>query len=226
MSKRISSWFKKGSKRSTSDSESSDDVLAANVGSIAGDNELLYASPAVMESVKHSKNSTNGNNRIEFYSKDLPFFWLNNASPHPVVVDGIRYPTAEHLFQAQKFIDSRPDIATKIRKASNPVEAIHIARTFAKEVRPDWIRDGVNVTTMRMVLLTKFMQYSDLRLALLETGDAEIVHASPNDAFWGSAAMSDSIGRGRNVLGRTIMQTRELMRVAAGVGANSGTQTV
>ena len=140
MSKRISSWFKKGSKRSTSDSESSDDVLAANVGSIAGDNELLYASPAVMESVKHSKNSASGNNRIEFYSKDLPFFWLNNASPHPVVVDGIRYPTAEHLFQAQKFIDSRPDIATKIRKASNPVEAIHIARTFAKEVRPDWIR--------------------------------------------------------------------------------------
>ena len=117
MSKRISSWFKKGSKRSTSDSESSDDVLAANVGSIAGDNELLYASPAVMESVKHSKNSANGNNRIEFYSKDLPFFWLNNASPHPVVVDGIRYPTAEHLFQAQKFIDSRaPTLPPKFAK--------------------------------------------------------------------------------------------------------------
>ena len=97
MPTRISSWLKKGSKRSTSDSESSDDVLAANVGSIAGDNELLYASPAVMESVKHSKNSANGNNRIEFYSKDLPFFWLNNASPHPVVVDGIRYPTNDVL---------------------------------------------------------------------------------------------------------------------------------
>ena len=216
-------WFIKTSKRSSSDGELSDDS-SNGVGSIAGDNERVYTSPAVVESIRHGKNATT--NKIEFFSKDLPFFWLNNASDHPVVLDGVRYPTAEHLFQAQKFIDHRPDIANKIRKASNAVEAIHIARTFSRDVRADWIKDGVNVSTMRMVLLTKFMQYSDLRLALLETGDAEIVHASPNDAFWGSAAAPNSVGRGRNMLGRTIMQTRELLRVAAGVGANSGTRTV
>ena len=223
--KKIGVWFGKSTKRTSSDGESSDDSSSGpSVGSFAGDNERIYFSPAVLEAIHFGKHADT--NRIEFYSKDLPFFWLNNASPHPVVVDGVRYPTAEHLFQAQKFIDHRPDIANKIRKTSNPVDAVHIARTYAKEVRFDWIKGGVNVATMRMVLLTKFLQHTDLRLALLETGDAEIVHASPNDAFWGSAACANAVGRGRNVMGRTIMQTRELLRVAAGVGANSGTRTV
>lgn len=223
--KKIGVLFGKLPRRAPSDGESSDDSSSGpTMGSFAGENERVYSSPAVLESIQFGKHAES--NRIEFYSKDLPFFWLNNASPHPIVVDGIRYPTAEHLFQAQKFIDHRPDIANKIRKTSNPVDAVHIARMYAKEVRSDWIKGGVNVATMRMVLLTKFMQYSDLRLALLETGDAEIVHASPNDAFWGSAACANTVGRGRNVLGRTIMQTRELLRVAAGVSANSGTRTV
>ncbi|KAL4399337.1 hypothetical protein ACI68E_003714 [Malassezia pachydermatis] len=186
--------------------------------------ESNVISAAVQESISHGKSAKE--NKIEFFSKDIPFFWLSNSSDHPVVVDGVRYPTAEHLFQAQKFVEHRPDLASKVRKASTPIEAIHVARMNSQYVRPDWIKGGVNVSTMRMVLLTKFMQHTDLRQALLETGDAEIVHASPNDAFWGSAAPVEAVGRGRNMLGRTIMQTRELLRVAAGVGANSGTRTV
>jgi len=128
--------------------------------------------------------------------------------------------------RAHKFLEDRPDIAAKVRKAATPSEAVHTARSHASEVRPDWIKDGVNVVTMRLVLLTKFTQHTALQLALLETGDAEIVYASPNDAFWGSAAPAEAVGRGRNVLGKTLVQTRELLRVAAGVGAGSGTRTV
>lgn len=79
---------------------------------------------------------------------------------------------------------------------------------------------------MRMVLLMKFSQHSDLFLGLLETGDAEIVHSNPNDAFWGSGAQVGESGTGRNALGRSLVQTRELLRVAAGVGAGSGTRTI
>ena len=79
---------------------------------------------------------------------------------------------------------------------------------------------------MRMVLLMKFTQHSDLFLALLETGDAEIVHANPNDAFWGSGAQSGELVTGRNMLGRTLVQTRELLRVAAGVSAGSASRTI
>ncbi|WFD31877.1 hypothetical protein MSPP1_002917 [Malassezia sp. CBS 17886] len=164
--------------------------------------------------------------RIDFFAKDGSFFWLSNNADYPVTLDGVRYATAEHLFQAHKFLEHRPNIAAKVRKASSPIEAIRIARTHAKDVRADWIRDGVNVITMRSVLLLKFTQHSNLRLALLETGDTDIVHASPNDVFWGSAAPPNSVGRGRNMLGRTLMQTRELLSVAAGVAAGSGTHTV
>lgn len=216
--------FMQRSKRNSSDDDSSDDSSHMVKSVMLEGSGLPTSSPAVMESLEFSQSAKE--NKLEFYSKDIPFFWLSNSSEHPLYVDGARYPTAEHLFQAQKFIDHRPDIANKVRKASNPIEAIRIARTYAKDIRPDWIKDGVNVSTMRMVLLTKFTQHTDLRLALLETGDAEIVHASPNDAFWGSAAAPNAEGRGRNMLGRTIMQTRELLRVAAGVGANSGTRTV
>lgn len=218
-------WNKLLQRSKRSDDDVSDDSSQEACKSVMLEGSgLPTSSPAVLESLAFSKSGKE--NKIEFYSKDISFFWLSNSSDHPLYVDGARYPTAEHLFQAQKFIDHRPDIANKVRKASNPIEAIRIARTYASDVRSDWIKDGVNVATMRMVLLTKFTQYSDLRLALLETGDAEIVHASPNDAFWGSAAPAQSEGRGRNMLGRTIMQTRELLRVAAGVGANSGTRTV
>lgn len=172
------------------------------------------------------RRSSEQENKIEFFAKDSPHFWLSNSANYPVVMDGVRYPTAEHLFQAQKFSEHRPDLAVKVRKTSNALDAIHIARAHAKDVRSDWIKGGANVQAMRMVLLTKFTQYSELRIALLETGDAEIVHASPNDAFWGSAASANAIGRGRNMLGRTLMQTRELLRVAAGVGIGSGSRTV
>lgn len=164
--------------------------------------------------------------RIDFFTRDMASYWLSNGSEHHVVFDGVRYPTAEHLFQSLKFLEDHPEIANKVRKASTPLDAIHVARTYSAQVRPDWITDGVNVVQMRMVLLMKFTQHSDLFLALLETGDAEIVHANPNDAFWGSGAQAGELVAGRNMLGRTLVQTRELLRVAAGVGAGSGSRTI
>lgn len=38
-------------------------------------------------------------NRIDFFAKGSQYYWLSNSSEHPVVQDGIKYPTAEHLFQ-------------------------------------------------------------------------------------------------------------------------------
>lgn len=43
--------------------------------------------------------SSSRENRIDFFSRDMPTYWLSNSSEHAVVFDGSRYPTAEHLFQ-------------------------------------------------------------------------------------------------------------------------------
>lgn len=78
---------------------------------------------------------------------------------------------------------------------------------------------------MREVLFLKFSQHTALRDALLQTGDIEIVEASPTDAFWGSAGARGE-GRGRNELGKALMFVRETLRNIAGVGPGSGAKTV
>lgn len=50
---------------------------------------------------------------IHFYSENADYGCFSNFSLHPVVIDGVTYPTTEHYFQAQKFIDK------KIIKKSN-----------------------------------------------------------------------------------------------------------
>jgi hypothetical protein len=40
--------------------------------------------------------------RILFYDKDDPYFEFTNFARYPVVWQGKRYPTSEHLFQAMK----------------------------------------------------------------------------------------------------------------------------
>ncbi|EPQ27692.1 uncharacterized protein PFL1_04830 [Pseudozyma flocculosa PF-1] len=160
--------------------------------------------------------------RIHFFHRGQDNFWLSNSSDHAVYSDNVRYPTAEHLFQSTKFLPHRPEIAAKVRKASNPIDAIKVARKYSTDVKPGWIKEGLNVQAMRDVLLLKFTQHSDLRMALLETGDAELVNASPTDAFWGAAGN----GRGRNELGKAIETVRETIQGASGLGIGSGARTV
>ena len=160
--------------------------------------------------------------RVKFYHRGQDNFFLSNSSDFAVISDDIRYPTAEHLFQASKFLPHRPDLANKVRKAGNPLDAIKIARKFSEDVKPGWIREGINVQTMRNVLLLKFTQHSNLKEALLETGDANLVNDSPNDAFWG--ATSDR--RGRNELGKALISVRETIRTSSGLGWGSAAKTV
>lgn len=167
--------------------------------------------------------------RIEFYHRDQPYFWLSNSSDHAVYLDGVRYATAEHLFQSLKFLPSRPEIANKVRKANAAPEAIREARKNIASVKRGWIGQGKNVEAMRTVLLLKFSQHSKLGRQLLLTGDAELIEASPTDAFWGSAAGSANggiPGLGRNELGKALVRTRETIRTQAGLGYGSASVTV
>lgn len=160
--------------------------------------------------------------RVVFFRQDLPNYHLSNASPfYPVTFNSIRYPTAEHLFQALKFLPSHPEIAAKVRRAKHALDAIRIARSHTAAVRPGWISDGINVRVMHQVVLAKFSQYSQLTQALLETEDREIVNDTPSDVFWGIGG-----GRGRNVLGKTLMDVREVLRSNSGLGWGSGAKTM
>ncbi|KAG7451394.1 DUF1768-domain-containing protein [Guyanagaster necrorhizus] len=145
-------------------------------------------------------------NRILFYDKDKPFYFFTNFSAHPVIYNGERYPTSEHLFQSFKF-EHRPSLAKHIRTCSErPSVAFSEARRFQPEVRTDW--KAVNISKMEVALYLKFTQHNDLKREILATGDAELVEDSPKDAFWGVGLD----GRGRNELGKALMRIRERIR--------------
>ena len=75
----------------------------------------------------------------------------------------------------------------------------------------------------------KFQQNSDLRNKLDATGDKKIVEASPLDTIWGiglgekgALERGEKNWRGQNLLGKALMQAREILREEAKVEMASG----
>ncbi|KJA29704.1 hypothetical protein HYPSUDRAFT_196051 [Hypholoma sublateritium FD-334 SS-4] len=141
------------------------------------------------------------------FDQDSPYAVFMNHSPHRVVYRSITYPTAAHLFEAMKFIDNHPDIAENIRACPDVNALYSLASQYTSSVRPDWVY--THLQYMDDVLLLKFRQHADLRMKLLGTGDARIIYADPNDAFWGSG--SDETGQ--NLLGKALVTVREKLRM-------------
>ena len=48
------------------------------------------------------RKNSRGRPKILFYNKNEPYYGFTNFSPHPVMYNGKRYPTSEHLFQSFK----------------------------------------------------------------------------------------------------------------------------
>lgn len=140
---------------------------------------------------------------IHFYRVDDLYGFFSNFSAHPVWIGGLRWPTTEHYFQAQKFAGT-PD-AEAIRGAASPMQAAKMGRDRMRPLRPDW--DTVKLEVMREALRAKFTQHPDLHAALLATGDALLVEHTGNDRFWGDGGD----GKGKNWLGKLLMELREML---------------
>ena len=143
---------------------------------------------------------------IHFYSVSDEFGEFSNFSPHPIVLDGKRWPTSEHYFQAQKFEDEAK--REEIRRANRPMLAAKLGRDRKAKLRRDW--ESVKVGVMRDAVRAKFTQHQNLRALLLSTGDAKLVEHTENDSYWGDGGD----GSGKNMLGRVLMQVRDELRKA------------
>ena len=141
---------------------------------------------------------------IRFYSVEGEHGALSNFAPYPITLDGARWPTTEHYFQAQKFDDGA--YRAKIRAAKTPAIAARMGRDRSKKLRRDW--ESVKVGVMRRALEAKLAQHPDIRALLLSTGDAPIVEHTENDDFWGDGGD----GSGRNWLGRLLVELRAKLR--------------
>ncbi|EPS93928.1 hypothetical protein FOMPIDRAFT_1135208 [Fomitopsis schrenkii] len=143
---------------------------------------------------------------IYFYDQHDPYYEFTIFSPHPIEWEGHTYPTAEHLFQAHKFITDHPDLVTRIRHLHSPREALEEAGRLRRLQRSDWF--DVNVGIMDNILHAKFTQHPELKASLLGTGNREIIEDSPVDPFWGCGRDR----QGRNELGKALMRLRDRLR--------------
>ena len=129
------------------------------------------------------------------------FWFLSNFYAASIWVDGERYATVEHAYQAAKTDD--PASRRLIREAATPAIAKRLGRCCG--LAPDW--DSRRLGVMLDLVRKKF-ENPLLRAMLLATEDAVLVEGNTwNDTFWGVCR-----GRGENWLGRILMQVREECR--------------
>lgn len=150
---------------------------------------------------------------------------------------GRSWPTAEHWYQASKFMPDGPETAP-VGAAGEYVELIRAAPTpnaarilgmqkkrggYASttrhndviqkyrdanvQCRPDW--DVARIDVMRTVLRAKFAQNRDLRERLLQTHEDQLVEHTKRDKFW---ADGGGASHGQNWLGQLLMQVRSEMQ--------------
>ena len=141
---------------------------------------------------------------IEFNSVQGAYGAFSNFAYSPFDLDGLRWRTVEHYFQAQKFAGTAH--AEAIRQTPSPMVAARMGRSRARPLRPDWelVKDAIMLHAVR----AKFTQQADLTALLLSTGDVLIVERSRRDRYWGDGGD----GAGANKLGHILMQVRADLR--------------
>jgi ribA/ribD-fused uncharacterized protein len=141
---------------------------------------------------------------IRFYSVAEAYGEFSNFAAYPIMLASKRWPTSEHYFQAQKFLDAT--LRDRIRKAKSPMIAARLGRDRSSPLRRDW--ESIKVGVMTDAVLAKFSQHQDLAELLLATGDALLVEHTENDSYWGDGGD----GSGKNMLGQVLMRVRDRLR--------------
>ncbi len=139
-------------------------------------------------------------NTICFYRVEEPYGEFSNFAPYPINIKGETWPTSEHYFQAQKFVNG--DNQEVIRSAKSPMIAARMGRSRQRPLRKDW--ETVKDDIMREALHAKFSQHPRLRSLLLDTKDAILLEHTKNDSYWGDGGD----GTGTNRLGQLLMELR------------------
>ncbi|WP_310554701.1 NADAR family protein [Flavobacterium sp.] len=136
----------------------------------------------------------------------------------PFLIDGVKYPTAEHWMMSQKAIAFNDnDNYSKIIEAKSPVEAKAIGRQVRNFNDVIWNEKRGEIVIKGN--LEKFTQNKELKEFLLNTKERILVEASPVDAIWGIGLTADNEKaqnpkqwRGLNLLGFALMEVRDELR--------------
>jgi ribA/ribD-fused uncharacterized protein len=104
------------------------------------------------------------------------FAFLSNFYHHPFTVEGRRYGSAEHYYQAAKALDA--EWHDRIASAATPAEAKALGKQCPSRERTAW--NAMKFEVMTAAVRLKF-QDAELATRLVATGSAYIQEGS----FWG-----------------------------------------
>ena len=172
-------------------------------------------------------------NDIYFYDEKDPIYgFLSNFYKAPITIDNVTWPTTEHYFQASKFPSNTPmgrEYREIIRKANTGNKSALLGRQELKgqwsfkytlnlqdkrtlkdiietyktvKMRTDW--DTVKNDVMKQALVSKFTQNPQLKIKLLNTGDAPLHEYTNRDSYWALP--------GSDNLGKLLMEVRESLK--------------
>lgn len=159
--------------------------------------------------MKISERTYNKKEVITFSKITGEFGGLSNmASGYSLFVNEINIANTEILYQVCRF-PLFPKIQKEIISQSNPMEAKKISRKYIQYSRQDW--DLVKFDVMRWCLQIKLLQnFEKFSKLLIKTDDTPIVEFSMKDSVWGATPISKDLLKGKNALGRLLMEIREI----------------
>ncbi|WP_066183515.1 NADAR family protein [Hoeflea olei] len=148
---------------------------------------------------------------VSFRKTTEDFGGLSNMAPgYPIYILGLRVRTSEALYQACRF-PHLPQVQRMIVEETSPMTAKMRSKPYRDDSRADW--EEVRVKVMRWCLRAKLLHnWPAFSKLLLATGDRPIVEDSRKDDYWGAKGGEDNLLAGRNVLGRLLMELREIVR--------------
>lgn len=164
-------------------------------------------------------------------TKNFIFFWSHHEKankvtkacmsqwyPSEFVYNGNKYCCAEQAMMAGKALAMNDqETLEKILVATDPEKIKALGRSVKNWNEEVWNKVKFNLVCD--INFCKFSQNESLRNYLLSTGDATLVEASPYDTIWGIGMKSNDPDiedptkwRGQNLLGKAIMNARQLIR--------------
>lgn len=134
-------------------------------------------------------------NTQEIQTKNkFTFFWggpFSQWCPSPFTIDGIEFTDAEmYMMYKKALLFNDTETAEKILQANHPSISKKLGRTVSGFDKSIWeanckqfVYDGN---------YAKFTQNPNLLKSLMDTGDTELVEASPEDKIWGIGLAEDN----------------------------------
>ena len=148
-----------------------------------------------------------------FYSNLCPesnFYKVEGGVTH----NGINLPTSEHHFMyAKAMLMGDHESAARIKAAKTPGQAKQLGRRVKPFDHKLWTDSCEEIVTG--ILVSKFST-PNLKAYLLSI-EGNIYEASPTDKIWGIGisvkdAENGATHNGRNLLGKCLMKTRDILR--------------